>query len=145
MGLPEEITRSSKQAEIHERYLDLLDQGLGVDEARGMIAQQLAAELYDDERPQKRDFSIVWTNLPLPRLLLDRLDREQERLMEAGEVSHTKARQGAREKIEGELTNEEYEDLLREIQSRPPRDSMMPPPIMSENTGENQTPPPQAA
>lgn len=89
----------------------------------------------------KRDFSAIWVSLPLPRLLLDKLEQEQARLIGAGEVSHTRARQTAREKIETELTDGEYESILAEIQGRPPRNIVMPPPIMLDAKEADPVPP----
>lgn len=92
--------------------------------------EQINAGMRDEEVPAERDFSVIWTSLPLSEALRESLEREKEKLIEEGEVSHTRARQRAREKIEAELTDEEYESILAGIKSRPPRDLMMPPPIM---------------
>ena len=96
------------------------------------------------EEPTERDFSVIWHSLPFPRLLLDRFNREVERFTKEGASSHTEARQLAKEKIEAELTEEEYQSILAEIHSRPPRDSMMPPPAMMDAKEADPVLPPEA-
>ena len=87
-------------------------------------------ELAEEELPPERDYSVIWTNLPLPNWLFERLDSEKERIWEEEGVGHTEARQRARENIEKSLTDEEYRSILREIETRKAakimiRDSMM--------------------
>lgn len=82
------------------------------------------------EESIERDYSIIWTSLPLPRLLHDRFNQAQARIVREERGSWTNARGKAKEIVEKELTAEEYESILAEIQSRKSNDSMMPPPIM---------------
>jgi hypothetical protein len=66
-----------------------------------------------------RDFSIIWSNLPLPKWLYTRLEEEKERVIrEEGIVQHTVARQLAKANIENQLSEEEYQAALAEGQRR---------------------------